>query len=87
MKIKDMKLSRNDFGKRGKAKKDLNPSPRKRYYPLTECGDFDLCLDDIATAIRPICAEKDRILFYAFPKSASPIVNSRQKIVKFYSES
>jgi len=26
--IKDMKLSRNDFGKRGKAKRDLNSSQR-----------------------------------------------------------
>ena len=48
IKITDMKLSRNDFEKRGKAKGDLNPSPKKQYDPLSECN-FKLCLDDIAT--------------------------------------
>ena len=81
IKIKDMKLSRNDFGKRGKAKRDLNPSPKKKYDPLSECN-FKLCLDDIATAIRPICDETDCILFSAFPKFACPTVASKQNIVK-----
>ena len=36
LKIKDMKLSRNDFGKRGNVKRDVNPSPKKRYDPLNE---------------------------------------------------
>ena len=85
MKIKDMKLSRNDFGKRGKGTGNLNPSPKKRYNPLSESG-FKLCLDDIAAALRPICDETDCILFSAFEKSACPVVTSIQDSVKSHSE-
>ena len=76
IKIKDMKLSRNDFGKRGKAKRDVNPSPKKRYDPLNE-SNYKRNLDDIATALRPICSSSECILFSAFPK---PVCPSRQPV-------
>ena len=81
MKKKGMKLSRNDFGRRGRVKRHLNQSPKKQHNLLGE-SDFKLCLYDVAAALRPICDKANCILFSAFPKSACPTVTSRQDSVK-----
>ena len=52
---------------------------------MSESG-FKLCLDDIATALRPTYDETNCILFSAFQKSACPVVTSIQDSVKSHSE-
>ena len=68
MKIKDMELCRNDFGKRGKTKCTLNPSPKKKFNP-TEQSSYALSLEEIAHTVNFICKESDYIIFSALPKS------------------
>ena len=49
-------------GNWGKAKRDVNPSPKKKYDPLNE-SNHKLNRDNIATALRPICSSSECILF------------------------
>ena len=66
MKIKDMKLCRNDFGARGKTKVALNPSPKKEFIPI-EKSSYSLSLEEIAHTVSSVCKESECI-FSALPK-------------------
>ena len=66
VKIKDVKLSRDKFGKRGKKTRCLVPTPKKNYNPL-ECTNVKpLNLTDIATALENHVP--DSVLFTAVPR-------------------
>ncbi len=68
MKVKSMKLSRSDFGKRGKAAKpDLNSSPKKTFQTVNT-DTHKLTLGDIAKALKSVCTDEDNMVFTAFPK-------------------
>ena len=78
MKIKDMELCRNDFGKRGKTKCTLNPSPKKKFNPI-EKSNRALSLEETAHAVSTVCKESDCIIFSALPKPAM-VAPSKEKI-------
>ena len=66
-KVKDLKLGRDNFGKRGKKTRKLVSTPKKAYHPLPEKSSIHpLKLTDIATALEDIIP--DSILFTAVPK-------------------
>lgn len=67
MKVKDMKLGRGDFGRKGKKTKELMSSPKKRYDPAVKITS-PLTLADILAALKPVCDQTDCIAFSAEPK-------------------
>ena len=66
MKMKDINFKREDFGTRGKRKRALVLSPKKRYDPLVDCNIKLLNLNDVAAAVENI--KTDMILHSAVPK-------------------
>ena len=67
VKVKDLKLQRDDFGKRGKKVRKLVSTPKKKYNPFCAIKDFKpLQLTDIATALEDVIP--DSILSTAVPK-------------------
>ena len=52
--IKNLKLSRGDFGQRGKTKSELNCSPKKRFDP-TITVDSSLSVQDVSAALTQVC--------------------------------
>ena len=67
MKIKDMKLCRNDFGARGKTKGALHSSPKKDFIPI-EKSSYSLSREEIAHAVSSVCKESECIIFSALPE-------------------
>ena len=49
-----MKLSRGDFGQRGKKKSELNCSPKKRFDPTINF-DCSLSVQDVSAALKQVC--------------------------------
>ena len=73
VKIKDLYLNRDGFGKRGMAKKTiLNSSPKKKFDPISE-SKHSLSLDENANALRNFCKESDSIIFCAMPKTPAQV--------------
>ena len=70
-KIKDLKLTRGDFGQRGKKKAELNCSPKKRYDPTINI-DNSLSLQDISSAMKQVC--DDSMVFTTEVKLATKAV-------------
>ena len=66
-KVKDFKLSRDDFGKRGKKTRKLVPTPKKLYNPINDKNVKPIKLIDIAEALENV-HPLDRILSTAIPK-------------------
>ena len=62
VKVKDLKLVRGNFGRRGQTLKKLNSSPKKNYKPIINF-ESSLTLADVTTALRSVCEEKDSIIF------------------------
>ena len=60
VKIKNLKLSRGDFGQRGKKKSELNCSPKKRFDP-TIIFDCSLSVQDVSAALKQVC--DDSLIF------------------------
>ena len=54
VKIKDLMLSRGDFGQRGKKRTELNFSPKKWFDPALNM-DCSLSLQDVSEALRKVC--------------------------------
>ena len=74
VKVKDLELGRDDFGKRGKKTRKLVSTPKKAYHPFPEEYNFNhLKLADIATALEDIIP--DSVLFTAVPKPKIDYVN------------
>ena len=76
LKVTDLKLVRGDFGRRGKSKKMLNSSPKKKYDPTVNIQG-SLNLNDIVSALRSVCNENDSIIFTAEQKEIA--VNMEDK--------
>ena len=73
VKIKDLDLNRDGFGKRGMTvKTKLNSSPKKKFDPISE-SDYSLSLDETANALRNVCKESDSIIFCAMPKAPTQV--------------
>ena len=69
VKVKDLKLVRGDLGRRGKNKKTLNSSPKKKYDPtIIIDDDWSLTLNDVAAGLQSVCNEEDSIIFSAQEK-------------------
>lgn len=66
VKIKDINLNREDFGKRGKASRRLLSTPKKTYNPLEHCNIKSLTLTDISTALEKVIPNS--VLYTAVPK-------------------
>eukprot|EP00794_Sanderia_malayensis_P008045 gene8045-biopygen6517 len=69
MRLKDMKLSRGDFGKRGKKLSELNCSPKKNYDPTVNL-ESTISLQEITSAMKDAC--KDSIIFTTEVKMQPP---------------
>ena len=54
VKVRDLKLSRDDFGKRGKKSRKLVSTPKKNYDPLSGCNFKPFKLTDIAAALENV---------------------------------
>eukprot|EP00112_Aurelia_sp_Birch-Aquarium-sp1_P004894 Seg1553.4 transcript_id=Seg1553.4/GoldUCD/mRNA.D3Y31 product="hypothetical protein" protein_id=Seg1553.4/GoldUCD/D3Y31 len=67
VKIKDLKLSRGDFGRRGKKQAELNCSPKKHFDP-TKGIDAKLNLDEVVAALSLVCDKSESMIFAAVPK-------------------
>ena len=67
-KIKDLKLSRGTFGRRGSKQKELNSSPKKHYNPAKH-AESKLTLDEVIAALSMVCNESDSMIFAAVPKN------------------
>ena len=65
--IKNLKLTRGDFGRRGKKQTELNSTPKKEYNPL-KYTEHRFTLNDVASSLRSVCDESDSIIFTAVPK-------------------
>ena len=78
MKIKDMKFTRSELGKRGKKGKRGRYASRTKSFTANTNG-HKLTLDDIAAALRTVCAEDESMIFTAFPKKkgSNEVVTSR----------
>ena len=66
VKIKNMNLNREDFGKRGKATRKLLSTPKKSYNPLVDCEIKPLTLHDISNALKGVIP--DSVLYTGVPK-------------------
>ena len=64
-KIKDLNFSREDFVQRGKKKRSLVDTPKKKYNPLADSNKKLFMLDDVANAIKDIAPNS--ILHTAVP--------------------
>eukprot|EP00112_Aurelia_sp_Birch-Aquarium-sp1_P020531 Seg5310.5 transcript_id=Seg5310.5/GoldUCD/mRNA.D3Y31 product="hypothetical protein" protein_id=Seg5310.5/GoldUCD/D3Y31 len=64
VKIKDLKLARGNFGRRGKRPRDLNSSPKKKYDPAMHV-DKSLTLTDVCIALKSVCKANESIIFAA----------------------
>jgi len=67
-KIKDLRLTRGDFGRRGKIKAELNCSPKKSYIPNID-EPCNLSFNDVLSAMKDICKEDESIIFTAETKA------------------
>ena len=65
-KIKDLNFDREDFAQRGKKKRHLVASPKKKFYPLDKSDKKPLSLTDFASALGEFVPSS--ILFTAVPK-------------------
>ena len=70
IRLKDMKLSRGDFGRRGRKLKELNYSPKKRF-DAAQNIDHRLTFEEIAAAMHEVCTENESIIFTAEFKEES----------------
>lgn len=77
LKLKDINFSREDFAERGKKKRALVASPKKKFDPLANCNKKPLSLFDVAAALEDIAP--DSILFTAVPK---PEIDFVREIIK-----
>ena len=75
-KIKDLNFDREHFAKRGKKKRPLAASPKKKFKPLGKSDKKPLSLIDFASGLEEIVP--NGILFTAVPK---PKIDFVQKIV------
>jgi len=66
VKIKNMNLNRENFGKRGRVSRRLLSTPKKSYEPLEHCNIKALTLTDIATALENVIPTS--VLYTAIPK-------------------
>ena len=66
-KIKVLKLSRGEFGRKGRNISELNNSPKKDYQPSTDmlCS---ISFGEILTGMKAVCKEDESILFTAETK-------------------
>ena len=71
VKLKDLKLSRGDFGRRGRKLPELNCSPKKKFY-VTQDMDGKLCFEGVANAMREVCSKGESIIFTAETKECLP---------------
>ncbi len=69
VKIKGLKLSRGDFGRRGKRTSELNCSPKKNFKALNVKPK--LAFSHIASTLRGVCNEDESIIFTAELKDAN----------------
>ena len=77
LKLKDINFSREVFAERGKKKRALVASPKKKFDPLANCDKKPLSLFDVAAALEDIAP--DSILFTAVPK---PEIDFVREIIK-----
>ena len=64
-KMKNLKLSRGDLGRREKKTTELNCSPKKNYKPRE---DVNINFDEILVGMKGICTEDESIIFKAETK-------------------
>ena len=75
-KIKDLNFDREDFAQRGKKKRSLVASPKKKFNPLAKSDKKPLSLIDFASVLEDIVPNS--ILFTALPK---PKIDFVQEII------
>ncbi len=61
LRVKDFKLSRRDFGRRGKKLQEPNSSPKKRLKPLE--AEDKLTFSAVAATMKDACKEEESIFF------------------------
>ena len=66
VKIKDLKLKRDNINKRGKKHIELNSVRKRNFNPIAK-SDYKLNLSDVVAALKSVCNESDSILFTAIP--------------------
>ena len=66
IKINDMNLNREDFGKRSKATRKVLSTPMKIYNPLVNCEIKPLTLHDIRNALKRVIPNS--VLYTGVPK-------------------
>ena len=67
VKIKDLKLSKGDFGRRGKDTAEFNCSPKKKFNPITG-ADYTVTFEEVVAAMRTVFKEDESMIFTAVPK-------------------
>ena len=67
VKIEDLKLSKGDFGRRGKDTGELNCSSKKKYNPITG-ADYTVTFEGVIEAMRTVMEEDESIISTAVPK-------------------
>ena len=77
VKAKDLKLSRDDFGKQGKKSRKLVSTPKKMYNPLSDCDYTPLKFADVAAALNNVVP--DSLVCHAVPK---PKIDFLVEVVK-----
>ena len=76
VKIKYLKLSRSDFGQRGKKRRELNCSPKKQYDPTIHIDNL-LSLHDVTETLRKVC--DDSIIFTTEVKKQTKAAQEREE--------
>eukprot|EP00794_Sanderia_malayensis_P019455 gene19455-biopygen14438 len=71
VRIKNLKLKRHCFGKRGKISQEPNSVQKRNFNPIAK-SDYKLDLSTVASALKTICKESDSMLFTASPKPDLP---------------
>ena len=79
VKIKDLKLKREGFGKRGKKQAGLNTAKKRNFNPIAK-STYKLTFEDVAAALKTVCKESDSILFTALPKVDSQVPQGAEAV-------
>ena len=73
VKVKDLDLNRDGFGKRGMTMKTILISSQKKKFDPISGSDYSLSLDETANALRNVCKESDSIIFCAMPTAPAQV--------------
>ena len=78
IKIKNLKLTRGDFGQRGKKKSELNCSPKKKFDPTINF-DCSLSVQDVSAALKQVC--DDSMVFTTEMKQPTKVASEDNETI------